>query len=201
MPRQAVVLALRSGSWLRRKFSEPSKCPHGSSPRNPSTPRYLHHLTFCHGCSPESPRGNLGTGRWYIYAVVLPCQILIIRLVRSQLLLSLIISHCIHDWSRTSNHGHRRILRLLAHSRRVCQKGKGSCPQGRFQTHALPAGYDCTQVSCPLALQSPSPCARFCHSHFDPDSLSRQHTGGTMSYRNAQSFLKGSKVHRESTIY
>jgi len=51
--------------------------------------------------------GSLITGEWYIYAVVLPCQVLIIRVVHYQLLLSFIISHHNHDWSRTIDHGHR----------------------------------------------------------------------------------------------
>lgn len=137
----------------------------------PSTPRYLHHLAFCHGCSPESPRGNLITGRWYIYAVVLRCQVLIIRVVHCQLLLSFIISHHNHDWSRTSNHGHRGIFRLLAHSRRVRQKGKGSCSQGRFQTHALLVGYDCTQVRSPLELNLISQVLIDDRSYLDRNAL------------------------------
>jgi hypothetical protein len=148
-----MVLASRSGSWLRRKLAEPPKCPHGSFPRillptisppsclampvvwNPHGGSLITRkmVYICRGpaCSnPDHPSSSL-TASPFIH-----------------------LSHCNHDWSRTSNHGHSRILRLLAHSRGVCQKGKGPRSQGGLQTYALPVGYDCTQVSYHLKLQS-----------------------------------------------
>jgi hypothetical protein len=55
--RQALVLASRSGSWLRRKLTEPLKCPHGSWPKI-LPPHDISTILPCHGCSPESPRGK-----------------------------------------------------------------------------------------------------------------------------------------------
>ena len=44
-------------------------------------------------------------------------------------------------------------------------------------------------------------CAKFCHSPSILTPLSRQHTGVTRSYRNAQYFSEYSKIHREPMMY
>jgi hypothetical protein len=132
----------RASQMSSRKFSE-----------NPS-PHDISTILPCHGCSLESPRGKPNI-RNMVYICRGPAQSGPDHPSSSLTTSPFIrLSHRNHDWSRTSNHGHRRILGLLTHSRRVCQKGKGSRSQSRFQTYALPVGHDCTQVSYPLKLQS-----------------------------------------------